>query len=556
MFVRNTLRLSAATALVVTLAVPVYAQEAPTVDAGEIIVTARKRQESILKVPVVQSVLTSESIAKAAIVDVGGITRNVPGLVIGGNVLTVGAQISLRGVGTSTLDAGVDQSVSLNIDGLQFSQGATYSVGLFDLAQVEVLKGPQALFFGKNSPGGVIAMRTADPGASAELIASQSYEFYARELRSELIVSGPVSDTLGLRFAGMYSNDDGYFLNKARAQPGTGALDPDPRWGRSEQYILRGTAVWKPSDDLNARLKVNHARQKTLGVGAPLGSCPDGQGLPASAERLNPGVQFINPNDTCAIDRDVYIVDLDPAAFQDIRNGGEPFMDSRQTFGTLELTYNPGSDVSVTSTTGYFRTTVDGMINGVNSGYAGSAIFADNRFKRRDFTQELRLESDYRDRPFNWMVGAYYQNARVSNRVVVNGNSLFSTDIAAPAVPVLPLPALFAGFKGINDVRIESISGFAQLRWKVVPELEIALGARYTDESRHDDAFQLALMYAVPVPITIANPDLHSSNISPELTITYTPTDDLTIFGALKQGYKSGSFILTAPPTAGADNLR
>lgn len=554
---RTLLRVSAASVLAVGFASTAYAEAADQVDAGDIIVTARKRQESILKVPVVESVLNTEALTKAAITDVGGVTRNIPGLVIGGNVLTVGAQISLRGVGTSTLDAGVDQSVSLNIDGLQFSQGATYSVGLFDLAQVEVLKGPQALFYGKNSPGGVIAMRTADPGSKAEVIASQSYEFYSRELRSELILSGPVTDTLGLRFSGMYSDDDGYFLNKATAQPGTGATDPNSRWGRTEQYILRGTAVWKPTSDFSARFKINHARQEVLGTGSPLGSCPDGNALPASAQVLNPGVQLINPNDNCKVDRDVYIVNLDPAAFDDLRNNGEPFMRYLQTFGTLELNYNPSDDVAVTSTTGYFRTTVDGMINGVNSGYAGPTLFADNHFTRRDFTQEIRIESDYKDKPVNWMLGGYYQNARVANRVVVNGNKLYNTDILAsygPGYESVPVTALFAGFKGINDVSIESFSLFGQGRWKVVPELEVALGARWTKEKRHDDAYLLESMYATPTPVTIANPDLDSSNVSPELTITYTPTDELTVFGALKQGFKSGSFILTSPPTPGEDN--
>lgn len=534
---------------------PAPDEEASSPAPGDIIVTARKREESILRVPVVETVLTPEIIAKNAIVDVGGVTRNVPGLVVGGNVLTVGTQISLRGVGTSTLDAGVDQSVSLNIDGLQFSQGATYSVGLFDMAQIEVLKGPQALFFGKNSPGGVIAIRTNDPGNKPEIIFNQSYEFYAREQRSELIVSVPVSDTLGFRIAGMYSDDDGYFLNKATAQPGTGAVTPDSRWGRTNTYIIRGTLVWKPDSAFSARLKVNHSRQRVLGVGSPLGSCPDGPGLPAAAKVLNPNLQLINPNDTCAIDRDVYIVDVDPAAFDDVRNGGRTFMRYLQTFGTLELNYQASDDIGITSTTGYFKTTVDGFINGVNAGFGGPTLIADNHFTRRDFTQELRIESDRADRPINWMVGGYYQNARITNRVVVNGNKLYNTGILEPlGLPVFPVPFLFAGFKGINDVHVESISGFGQLRWRPVPELEIAAGARYTHETRRDDAFSLASMYATPVPITVAKPNLSSSNVSPEVTVTYTPTEDLTVFAAFKRGYKSGSFILTSPPAAGVDN--
>jgi iron complex outermembrane receptor protein len=551
MRLKSILRASVASALALGFASAAYAEAADQPDSSDIIVTARKRQESILKVPVVEAVLNTETLARAAIVDVGGVTRAVPGLVIGNNVLTVGAQISLRGVGTSTLDAGVDQSVSLNIDGLQFSQGATYNVGLFDLASVEVLKGPQALFFGKNSPGGVIAMRTADPGDHVEVIASQSYEFYAEELRSELILSGPVTDTLGIRLAGMYSDDNGYFFNDAFAQPGTGAVDPNPRWGRTDQYIMRGTAVWKPSSDFSARFKINHAYQKVLGTGSPLGNCPDGPALPAAAEVLNPGLQLINPNDACKTDRKVYIVNLDPAAFQDLRNNGEPFTRTIQTFGTLELNYQPDAEVALTSTTGYFRTVVDGMINGVNSGYGGPTLFADNHFTRRDFTQEIRIQSDYKDKPVNWLLGMYYQNARVNNRVVVNGNELYQTAITGKVGPVTDL---FANFKGGNDVKIDSISLFGQARWKVVPQVEVALGARWTDERRHNDPYLLASMYAAPVPTTVANPDLKSANVSPELTITYTPTDDLTIFGALKQGFKSGSFIMTAPPTPGADN--
>lgn len=101
---------------------------------------------------------------------------------------------------------------------------------------------------------------------------------------------------------------------------------------------------------------------------------------------------------------------------------------------------------------------------------------------------------------------------------------------------------------------VKALSGFGQLRWKPVETLEIAGGVRYTDEKRHDDAASATSFSSPLTPITIANPTLRSKNWSPELTVTYTPTDDLTIFGALKQGYKSGSFIMTVPATPGADN--
>jgi len=534
--------LAAAAPLALAWVAPAYAQDPTAGDTGEtaessgsgdIIVMARKRQESVLKVPVVETVLTTETLDRNQIVDIRGITQQVSGLQIGNNVLTVGPQISLRGVGTSSLDAGVDQSVSLNIDGLQLTQGATYGVGMFDMAQVEVLKGPQALFFGKNSPGGVISIRTADPGDELEVIGRAIYGFEAQEKRGEMIVSAPLGDTLGFRFAAMYSDDNGYFFNRAVAVPGTGAVTPkSDRYNAQEEYIMRGTLLWRPSDAFTARLKVNNTVKEVIGGGSPLGSCPDGNGAPV-------GIPFINPNDDCKVDRTAYIVDVDPAAFPNVRNNGVPFMKYVTSFGTLELDYDIANDISLSSTTGYFHTKVDGFINGVNTGAAGPTVTSDNHFTRRDFTEEVRLQSDF-DSPLNFLVGGYYQDARVRNRVIVAGNLAYG------------FPATLLG--GVNDVKIEAWSAFGQLRWKPVETLEIAGGVRYTDEKRHNDAYSQAGLYDAPVPITIANPRLRAKNWSPELTVTFTPTDDFTVFGALKQGYKSGSFIMTLPPTPGEDN--
>ena len=499
----------------------------------EIIVTARKREESVLKVPVVETVLTAETLQQNNVVDISAVTEQVAGLQIGGNVLTVGTQVSLRGVGTSSLDAGVDQSVSLNIDGLQITQGASYNVGLFDMAQVEVLKGPQALFFGKNSPGGVIAITTADPGPDRELIARAQYGFEAKEKRAELIYSAPISDTVGLRLAGAYANDEGYFFNRAVAAPGLGGVTPQSdRYNENDEYILRGTLLWEPTSDTSVRLKLNNTRKKVIGGGSPLGSCPDGVGAPV-------GIPFISPNETCKVDRDIYIVDVDPLAFPEARNGGVPFLRYVTTFGTLEINHEFGQGLIFTSTSGYYDHKVDGLLNGVNTGFAGPTLIADNQFDRRDYTQELRLQSDF-DTPLNFLIGGYYQDAQVSNRIYVGGNTF------------LGLPSFLTG--GLNDVSIEALSAFGQLRYRPIETLEIAAGVRYTDEKRFDDTFITSSFDSPLIPVEVANPRLRSKNWSPELTITYTPTDDLTIFGALKQGYKSGSFIMTLPPSPGGDN--
>ena len=310
--------------------------------------SARRREESVLKVPVVATVLDAQVLEQAQIVDIYGITTKVPGLLAGTSVGTVGTQVSLRGIGTSALDAGIDQSVSLNIDGQQFSQGMTYRSGIFDMAQAEVLRGPQALFFGKNSPGGVIALTTADPGGSAEVIFRQSYETESEENRSELILSGPVTDELGLRIAGSWADSEGAFNNTATAIPGQGGLGPKHKnFGGRESYIVRGTALWQPSEQFRARLKANVTRDES--ESPPMlqnVSCPVGAGPSVL------GFQFIGGPIPCVQDENYELVDMDPAFFaggvnQDgspgLRNGGINFDDIKQHFEVLDLSYDFGA---------------------------------------------------------------------------------------------------------------------------------------------------------------------------------------------------------------------
>ena len=534
--------LLAATTLSVLGACPVaYAQSSDddsfSNDDGVVMVTARRRMESVLNVPVIETVLTPETLQNAQITDIHGVTSRVPGLIIGDSVLSIGSQISLRGIGTSALDAGIDQSVSLNIDGQQFSQGLTFRSGLFDLAQAEVLRGPQALFFGKNSPGGVIALTTADPGSEFEAIARYSYEFEAEENRTELILSGPVTDTLGLRLATSYADSEGYFTNTAVATPGLGGMDPaDRSYGGSENFIIRGTAVWRPTSNFSARLKLTYTTDETDTPSLlQIVSCPNGTGPSVL------GFQNIGGDPACQQDEYVEFVDMDPQYYPGnmldgspgLRNGGQQFFDMTQQFQVLELDYDISENILLTSTTTFYSNETDALINGVSAGAAGPSIFADNHFTRRDFTQEVRLESDDPSAALNWMLGAYYQDGRVRNRIYVGGNT------------ALGLPGRLT--TGTHDVGIESTSLFGQLRWRPISTLEVAGGARWTSETRGDDATTFG------APVDLPSPEISSDNWSPELTLTYTPTDTLTLFGALKQGFKSGSYSITTP-AAGLDN--
>jgi len=498
----------------------------------EIIVTARKREESILDVPVVANVITAETLERNQVVDLKDIARLAPAVQLGDSILAIGTQVSIRGVGTSTLDPGVDQSISLVLDGLSLGQGLAYTSGTFDLAQAEILKGPQSLFFGKGSPGGVISLRTADPGNLLEVIGRAGYELEAHTRRGELIVSGPVTQTLGIRLAGMYEKSDGFFYNKATAAPGTGAKDPSSsRLNGSNSYVVRGTALWRPSYAVDVRVKANLVRDKVLRGGVvQLTNCPDGTNAYPGIPGLLQPLPFINPNDDCKADRTAYMVDFDPAYFPGIPNSGVPFNELKQRFGTVEVNLRPTDAITLTSVTGYYWNRSDGLYNISNAAAAGPIYTFQNRYRRREITQEVRLSSDYAG-PLNFTLGSFLQDGKVRNRVTLIANRAY-------AIFGLPDQDLQ------HNMKISSASAFGQLRFKPVEQVEIAAGGRYIDESRRDDPVFFLPGGAV-VPITLPTPRISARTFSPEVTVSYEPTDDLTIFGALKKGYKSGSFNLS-----------
>lgn len=505
-----------------------------TASPADIIVTARKREESILKVPVVENVLTSVQLERAQITGIGALASRVPGLNLGVGPITIGPQISLRGIGTSSLDAGIDQSVSLNIDGLSLTQGLAYAAGTFDLAQAEVLKGPQALFFGKNSPAGVISLRSNDPGDRLEIIGRLGYEAEAEEKRGELIISTPVTDTFGVRLASMASFTNGFFRNRAQNIDSTarGARAPRTNLQEGQSFILRGTALWKPTVDFSARLKANWTHDEVQGDAGQgqLVNCPEGP-------RAGPsGIRFLNPADNCKLDRNFYIVDLNPASFPTARNDGRPFSKTEQKFGTLELNYDVAKSVALTSVTGYYRLDADALINAILTGFSAPPYGADNHFYRHDFTQEFRADTDFSG-PLNLTAGAFYQKSTIFNRVQLPVNRA-----------ILPASLFPSGFlaTGSHKISVESYSFFGQARYKIAPTLEFAAGVRWAHETRSDQVTNLA--GATPVDVSLPdNDEFTSSNYSPEATLTWTPTDDLTLFAAVKQGYKSGSFTITTP---------
>jgi iron complex outermembrane receptor protein len=522
-------------------ATPVWAQQAPavrTAQVEEVIVTARKREESILNVPEVETVIPQARLQSLQTVAITDLPTIAPGLQLGHDVLGIGTQVSIRGIGTSSSDQGVDQSISLNIDGLSLGNGLAFQSGLFDLQRVEVLKGPQNLFFGESSPGGVISFHTADPTDEFEVIGRAAYDFEAMTPRGEAIISGPVTDTLEVRLAGMYSTSQGYFYNLAEAVPGTGAVDPTSRRSPdSLNYMIRGTVLWAPMSELSVRLKLNHVYDRTINAeNAEVTSCPQGPNFAPS------GIPFLG-GDLCKSGRGLRVVFYDPAAFPEIVNTGIPYVRTQQDYGTLELNYTPLPDVTFTSVTAYYHMLNGSLLNTSESSAAGPALAAENIYHRNQVSEEVRANSNFSG-PVNFTAGGYYESGSVRTNVILIGNTAYG------------VPPYLGNSLIPMDITIYSL--FGQLRYDILPNLELAGGLRWTDETRTESPLTILPPTlgpsgpTIPVPLKVTR--ISAQPIAPEVTLTYRPTDDVTFFASYKQAYKSGSFTLATPPAPGGNN--
>src|SRR3984957_788191 len=139
---------------------------APAAEAGgieTITVTARRRAETVQDVPVDVTAVTGDTIRKMDLSSLEKLAATTPDFTGGQASNGSGAQLTLRGIGSSSTSIGIEQSVAVVVDDVYYGQGRIIEEGFFDLGEVTILKGPQALFFGKNATAGVISLTSADP---------------------------------------------------------------------------------------------------------------------------------------------------------------------------------------------------------------------------------------------------------------------------------------------------------------------------------------------------------------------------------------------------------
>lgn len=473
---------------------------------GDVVVTARRRDERSLDVPVAISAISGATLATKNLLSLSAIAQQAPAVKIESNIVGFGGVLTIRGVSSATSTSSIEQAVTTNIDGIPISFAGVVRLGQFDLGQVEILRGPQALFFGKNATGGIVSLRSAEPTDKLDVLGRAGYEFEAGEYFVEGHVSGPISNTLKARLAVRYSNMDGYIKNVVPA--GTpGAFPPRNRRspGTSETSV-KASIVFTPDRALTVKLRGLYGKVDTQGSSlSQRFYCPFG--IPQGPSRYAGETDCKLDNQTSSGDLNPALNNIDPRFPRD----GVPFTNLEQGLGIAEIGYDLTDGLTLSSLTGYYRLSLNSTDH-VNFGPQAIVNYADSS-RKRTFSEEVRLTSSFSG-PFNFMGGFFYQNDsfKERNRFVIAGN----------AVP--DIRYLLGG---------ETVSPFVQASLDLFAGVSASGGVRYTREVKrqHLDRFD------GQVPHRILFTDW-----SPEATLSWKPSRDVNLYGSYKEGYKSGGF--------------
>lgn len=493
-------------------------------DSGaDIIVTARKREETLIEAPVAITAVTGAQLERLGINNLDTVARLVPQLLVGEGGGTVqGGNIVLRGIAGADANPFADQAVSFNIDGVQVARASIRRMAEMDLAQVEVLKGPQALFFGKNSPGGVISIRTADPTRTLSARLSGNYEFVGREWKGEGYISGPLTETLGARLAFYVNDSQGWF--KYGGPPDIITTPTEKRTPNNTEYALRGTLLYEPGDQLNIRAKLTYNKLNGSGssYSTQLVNCPLGR---AQNAPLADGTTF---EDCKADNKTTGYINFGPnftaagAPFGD----GEPFLKQEQLLGGVETNYSLSDQVQLTSVTGYYWLKLLNQTN-FNSTYnPASALPSQNNLEIQEFSQELRLSTDF-DGFLNIVTGGHFQDSKADT------GSFTMSNANAPTF--------------VNHYQLTqkgtAYSIFGQLIFDITPSLQFTAGGRYSNEKKRLSRVLVATSATGPLlPVVTPVRKQSWTDFSPEATLRYHPSRDLTVYASYKQGFLSGGF--------------
>lgn len=521
-----------------------------------IIVQARRQNESLQEVPVTVTAIGGDTLQKYNIDQIADVVSRVPTLNVQVGGSGSGGQLSLRGVGSSNISAAFDSAVAFEYDGVVVSSMRLVQAGFFDVEQIDVLRGPQSLFFGKSATAGVLSLRSANPTPDWEVGMRANYEFEEKGYLLSGYISGPITDTLGVRLAAQFNDIDEFQL----MQPNTPAVNQAR--GLTD-FIGRLTLDWNPSDRFRANLKVQYTKNENDGaIGTAEVFC-GANGVADPIVLLGGAITIPAGYDCNAFDQRYYLTDAAPPLSGPVpgnspANGrnGVPFGETEIWFGRLQFDLDLSDTLTLTSVTGllnmdaidYDIYSYGGFLPGPNgTRLPGGAGASDPINQLEQYSQELRLTSDF-DGPVNFMLGAFYEDRTF----------IFDTSQQGVNISFLgpdPVTGFTYDWDKTHTTKTEALSFFGSLMWDITDQLELSGGIRWTDERKVQT---IAVPYVhtflqgpgFVAPGFFSGPiEFADDNFSPEVTLRYKANDDLNIFASFKTGFKSGGIDNSALPS-------
>jgi iron complex outermembrane recepter protein len=513
-----------------------------SVQLGEIIVTAQRRSTDLQDTSAAISAFGAESLEKSRILSFEDVATRATSLSF--TALTpMDQEFNVRGITNTRLDSPTaDQSVGIFIDDVYVGRSGLFNFDLFDIERVEVIRGPQGVLLGRNVVGGAISVYSARPESTFGGHLTASYGNYDETLVNAHI-TGPISDTLSGRLAFQVRNRDGFNHDIAH----------DVDLDNVDSVQMRGQVEFKPADsDFTARFIADYTRDKGNGFhtvvldGPRPGAGPWSQARAAVAA-LRPGGLGIRES---LPDWNTYKGDPHPS----------PQTLDREAFG---LTLNMSTEIenigTLTGITGYRHG------NGFNR-YDQTGIGPSNAFnviipllfrspvrereKIFQLSQELRLVSPkVDDRGFEYIVGAYAQRDRVRK------DDTISFEIRVPAIPTLNGESAWE-----NHGRTLSYAVFGQLGYRFSPQFHAVAGLRYSRDKKSGYVFGRAVETGDkftpndPVASTPLSPIYREgggylasygaswSELTPQVTAEFQPTENALFYATFSTGYKGGGF--------------
>ncbi len=549
---------------------PAFAEEGAR-EVEEIIVSARRQEETLQDVPVTVAALTEADLDRYHITNLVDAAKMVPNMVISHGGSGNGANLNLRGIGSSSISAAFDHSVAINLDGVVVNRGRFIHNSYLDMSQLEVLKGPQSLYFGKSATAGVVSITTNDPGEEFEIEASGGSEFEYKGYFGEFIISSPLTETLGARLAIGFTQNDELFENYSAENDLVNApISGADQWYGDDSLNTRLTLVWKPVNNFEAKLKYSYSEYNNNGGGTAWAEeiCPEGRQQPTAVPSAAGAFRLFQGVDDCELNGNTSKLHLYPGLRDGLPQGyddGRPGLEQDTHFVSLNLEWDLSERYALTSTTGW----VDLLHWELDDYSYGAGVFGglhNNVYK--SLTQEFGLASAY-DGAMNFQAGFFYQdiaqefdayqyafNLGVMPNIFGPAYALVGGNPAAPIIGPDPVTGNEYDYNKHHYLDTEVYSAFFALYWELNERTEVTAGARYTSEDK-DGKIEIPYLHAAAVLFEWGAPavideglEFDDENLSPEVAVNYHLTDDISVYVAYKQGFKSGGIDNSALPTA------